>query len=675
MSVKETKSLSRRWKDCRQKQQGPIRADHNTDCQSSTLNQSFKTNESKQSRLQRMNDWIRKNVFQCIPLDESNQIFPLSPVHYAKSPITKQPISSRRISSSILPGDSQAANIITSAVASHQIHCLDSQLDNEHYSSFESINVPLASSEDITIDNSIQNLAKRSSSTSISVSVLAKNFDKLSKNYQRHSHKKMRIEDTTMKKYRSQTTSQMHYGKNESISNTRHQSNNRSSFSTNRITRDEEISTSMYNLPPLPRKKTKHFDSSSQDNEDYTISKKRIRKESAPECFDLTITLTPFQEKNIESTLQIKKIDEQDIRPSPISSSQAIYHGMTNTFRNSLLSKTDVPRGQCGLRNIGNTCFMNSALQCLSSVPDLTEYILENGVTNILNTTNDLGTHGKLALAYANLIQEMWSGKKTTVDASAVKQYVSKLSPRFAGYNQQDSHEFLNILLDALHEDLKQNLEDTDNETSLISKIFHGQMRSTVTCTCGEPCITFYSISFLALPIPDLSLASSHRAHSNQFRTQTVTLIDCFNEFLKGEKIGENGQWFCDKCNGLRDAEKRLDVWTLPKVLILQLKRFTNDLWNNVKIQTLVEFPVDSPLDLDRFIPVTNNQENALYNLVAVSSHSGNLTSGHYTTYAKNFLTKNWLHFNDEYVCKADEKVIQSSDAYILVYRQQETNL
>ncbi|CAF4704146.1 unnamed protein product, partial [Rotaria sp. Silwood2] len=64
---------------------------------------------------------------------------------------------------------------------------------------------------------------------------------------------------------------------------------------------------------------------------------------------------------------------------------------------------------------------MNSALQCLSNVPDLTEYILENDVTKILNTTNDLGTHGKLAVAYANLIKAMWSGKQTIAEGSAVK--------------------------------------------------------------------------------------------------------------------------------------------------------------------------------------------------------------------------------------------------------------
>ncbi|CAF1364999.1 unnamed protein product [Rotaria sp. Silwood1] len=485
----------------------------------------------------------------------------------------------------------------------------------------------------------------------------------------------MKNEDTGTKQSYRQSKLQIHDQEKESISKFRPKSSNRSSLPTKRTTRDEEIDTTMSHLLPVPCKKTKTNISSSQNNYKHTTFKKGIRTESATECLGFTTVSTRFQENITESALPIKKTDGQDIYSSSISSSYETYHKTTNTCRDFPLAKTNIQPGQCGLRNIGNTCFMNSALQCLSNVPDLTKYIVENDNTNILNTTNDLGTHGKLAVAYADLIKKMWSGKTTIADASVVKRYVSKLSPRFAGHNQQDSHEFLNILLEALHEDLKQNLEGLENEISLISNIFHGQIRSTVTCTCGEPCITFDSISFLALPIPDLPLASFHQKYSNQPRKQTVTLTDCFNEFLKVEKIGENGQWFCNKCNDLRDAEKKLDIWILPKVLILQLKRFTYDLWNNVKIKTLVKFPVDSPLDLGPFLPINKNQENTLYNLVAVSSHTGTLAGGHYTTYAKNFLTKKWLHFNDEHVREADKKVIQSPNAYILVYRRQETNL
>ena len=129
-------------------------------------------------------------------------------------------------------------------------------------------------------------------------------------------------------------------------------------------------------------------------------------------------------------------------------------------------------RGLCGLQNLGNTCFMNSALQCLSNVPDLTKFFLSDEYKSQINYENKLGMKGKLAERYAALIKAIWSGKYNSVAPRDFKSTVGDYAPRFHGYAQQDSSELLSFLLDGLHEDLNRiikkpyrEIEDADSWT------------------------------------------------------------------------------------------------------------------------------------------------------------------------------------------------------------------
>ncbi|KAL8132143.1 hypothetical protein AgCh_007873 [Apium graveolens] len=194
--------------------------------------------------------------------------------------------------------------------------------------------------------------------------------------------------------------------------------------------------------------------------------------------------------------------------------------------------------GMTGLFNLGNTCFMNSAFQCLVHTTKFVDYFLGDFKKD-LNFENPLGMNGKLALAAGDLFRKLWTPGARPVAPTTFKSALSDFAPQFGGYNQHDSQEFLAFLLDGLHEDLNRvkckpyiEVKDADdipdNEVadehwrnhlarndSIIVDVCQGQFRSKLVCPfCNKVSTTFDPFMYLSLPLP-----------STTMRTMTLTVL------------------------------------------------------------------------------------------------------------------------------------------------------
>ncbi|TMW67387.1 hypothetical protein Poli38472_011007 [Pythium oligandrum] len=185
-------------------------------------------------------------------------------------------------------------------------------------------------------------------------------------------------------------------------------------------------------------------------------------------------------------------------------------------------------RGKMGLRNLGNTCFMNSALQCLSHVEVITKYFLSNKYIRDLNKDNPLGTGGSLALEFDALLKELWFGTSPSISPAGLKRAIGRFAPQFSGFQQHDSQELLAYLLDGLHEDLNRvkqkpytEVKESDgkqddaevaqeawkrhllrNDSIFVDHV-QGQFKSTVVCPiCSKVSITFDPFNCVQLELP-----------------------------------------------------------------------------------------------------------------------------------------------------------------------------
>ena len=227
------------------------------------------------------------------------------------------------------------------------------------------------------------------------------------------------------------------------------------------------------------------------------------------------------------------KEEENEVQNIENEKAKSIYKRriINISLLNKILSSSS-SHGVCGGYNLGNTCFMNSSIACLSNCTELTTYFLTKEYEKDLNKTNPRGLKGRLAEEWYNLLYEYWVENTRAGNPTSFKNTISKKAHIFKGYGQQDSNEFMTYFLDYINEDLnKQNSvpyeeieEQRDNESdidcakrfwdlhkrrnnSIITDLFSGQYKSTIKCPdCHWISKTYDPFNTLILPIPNKNL-------------------------------------------------------------------------------------------------------------------------------------------------------------------------
>jgi ubiquitin carboxyl-terminal hydrolase 8 len=364
-----------------------------------------------------------------------------------------------------------------------------------------------------------------------------------------------------------------------------------------------------------------------------------------------------------------------------------------------------LPPGVAGLPNYGNTCFFNSTVQSLFATPPLADYFLGYEYTTELNPKNDQGSKGAaVAKSFGEIMKRIWAGGGGVQDVKALHKALCGFHTDFGDRGQHDVAESLGFLLDAIHEDLnrvvgkKEYVEDVERELtinpkadtsaldteeeaekdeevaakawegylkrnrSIVVDLFQGQLRSTLTCRnkaknrgrgCGRQVRKFEPFMYLTLPL----------------KNKSPTVKAAVEDYCQEETMDGDNQWYCSACKEHVRATKKFDIWKVPPILIVHLKRFNTDSrGRGSKINDVVKYPVVD-FDLARYIRSPNLPESTSFDLYSIAMHHGGSNGGHYTALGKNRCDGEWYDLNDSRASRADEREIENNAAaYVLFY-------
>ena len=336
-------------------------------------------------------------------------------------------------------------------------------------------------------------------------------------------------------------------------------------------------------------------------------------------------------------------------------------------------------KGLSGLANLGNSCYLNSCMQILSHTYELNDFLSnENGkYKRLLKKIPD----SVVLLEWDKLREMLWTNNCIIAPNGFVKtiRQVARLKQRdlFMGYQQNDIQEFLLFIIDCFHTALSREVEmqitgESKNEIDNLAVTAYKMMQNMYKKDYSDMLNIFYGIHVSQITNAETGTVMSMSAEPFSVVSLSIpenkfnpSLFDCLDLYCDSELLAGENAWFNDKTGVKEIAKRNIIFWSLPNIMIIDLKRSK---LNNKKLHTLVNIPMEN-VDFSKYVKGYNSAS-YIYELYGVCNHSGGGGGGgHYFAYIKTANGK-WYSFNDTIVNEIQADKVISSMSYCLFYRK-----
>ena len=373
------------------------------------------------------------------------------------------------------------------------------------------------------------------------------------------------------------------------------------------------------------------------------------------------------------------------------------FNNMSQSSNLDSMTRTMKPLPhKVGLQNLGQTCYMNASLQCLTNINSLSDELLKLYNNNCINVQKQ-----PLTFAYSSLLFEFKIPNQKYIKPETFKKTLGALNPLFQGNQASDAKDFIFFVIEALHQELKppdnpmnnfnqidffkQEIESRNqlltlnkfliefkNNSSIISKTFYGITRSIMKCEgCKNEKYSFQTFNILNFILKKVREDKNQQLGGYLPDDYAINLFDAFESENKREDLTGENMIYCNTCKALKNGWVQQNIYQLPKIMIIILNRGKNnkDFRKNFKIDEILNF--NNPNFPNNIICNVNNQKiYTQYFLCGIIKHLGESgANGHFISYYRN-------HSNQKFYCYNDASVSEVSieDATKTVISDREEN-